>query len=62
MTLCQYSKKASGMTWGHYRPGSLMSILEKIMEKLIQDSVDKELNDRNIINSSQDGFMENRSR
>lgn len=55
-------KKGKWDDLGHYRPGSLMSILEKIMEKLIQDSVDKELNDRNIINSSQDGFMENRSR
>lgn len=48
------------MAPGNYRPFGPASITAKIMAKLIRDSINKELNDRNIINASQHNFMENR--
>lgn len=48
--------------WDHLsdRPVSLTSFTGKIMEKLTKDSINKELMDGNVINTSYDGFMENR--
>lgn len=66
-TLTKYLKTQSWLLVGkqddpeNYRPVDLTSLLSKIVEKLIQDSISREIKGRNIINVSQHSFMQNRT-
>lgn len=43
----------------NYRSVSLTSILSKVMECLVQDLINKKLQEDNIINTNRHGYMEN---
>lgn len=51
-----YSKDIKNLTWVRNYTLSLMSVLGKIMEKLIRDLNDRDSKDRNIINVNQHSF------
>lgn len=53
-----YSKGLKNLTWVRNYTLSLVSVLGKIMEKLIRDLNDRDSKDRNIINVNQHSFSE----
>lgn len=60
--LCWYFKKGKQDDPGNYRPVRLTSILGKIMEQLIRDSINRESEEDSAINANQRGFMGNSPR
>ena len=54
-------KKGTKSSASNYRPVSLTSICGKIMESLLCDKMVQHLTDQNLINSSQHGFLKNKS-
>ena len=54
-------KKGSKSVAGNYRPVSLTSVVCKIMESIIKDSILKHIIQHKIINESQHGFMPGKS-
>ena len=54
-------KKGSKASVGNYRPVSLTSVLCKVMEGILKDSLMKHLLQNNILNESQHGFMKRKS-
>ena len=54
-------KKGSKLQPSNYRPVSLTSIPCKIFESILRDQLITHLTDNNLINSSQHGFMSNKS-
>jgi hypothetical protein len=54
-------KKGSRLDPGNYRPISLTSIVCKVMEKIIRDSITDHLVVENLINTSQHGFVDNKA-
>jgi hypothetical protein len=57
----QIYKKGPKSDAGSYRPVSLTSVPCKILESIIKDSVMKHLEEEQLINDSQHGFMQGRS-
>jgi hypothetical protein len=46
---------------GNYRPVSLTSVPCKLLESLIDEEINRHLNENNLLNCSQHGFMKGRS-
>jgi len=49
-------KKGKKEDTGNYRPVSLTSILGKVMERLILEVINKQVEEKKVIRSSQHGF------
>ena len=56
--LYQYTKKESRLFCSNYRPISLLSNIDKIIEKIMYDRIYKFLDKNNIIYSLQSGFWQ----
>ena len=55
--VCPIFKKGSKTDPGNYRPVSLTSVLCKVMESVLRDSIVEHLSKHNLIRNSQHGFM-----
>lgn len=47
---------------GSYRPGSFTSVLGKVMEKILLESISKQMKDKKVIRSTQHRFTKGKSR
>jgi len=54
-------KKGKKEDPGNYKPVSLTSITEKMMEQLILDVIIKQVEEKKVIRSSQNGFIKGKS-
>lgn len=54
-------KQGSHMDYTNYRPIAILSVVDKIVEKIIVGQISKFLERYNIISNSQHGFRKNRS-
>ena len=52
-----YKNKGSQTQCGNYRPISILPILSKILENIVNEQMEKFLQDNNILSSKQYGFM-----
>lgn len=59
--VCPIFKKGSKLVANNYRPVSLTSIVCKTMEKLVREQLVKHLENNNLVNDNQHGFVQGRS-
>ena len=60
-TVVPIHKGGSSADAKHYRPVSLTSVLRKVLERLIRDTVCRHLVDHSLLSSSQHGFLKGKS-